>query len=310
MNSSDFTCPADDGVNLYVSGWAVDAPKAVLQVLHGMAEHGSRYARLARALAAAGYTTYAHHHRGHGRSIPEGSPPGHLADHDSWNRIVADAHGVNRDIAGRHPGLPIIVLGHSMGSFVLQQLLFEHPGDMVAAALSGSNGRPPAIAALGRLVARFERARVGKRNPSPLLQSLTFGSYNKAFAPERTEFDWLSRDPDEVDRYIADPLCGFPVSTQTWLDMLDALGRIADPQNVDRIPKEMPLYLFAGDRDPVGDSGKGMRRLRGAYTSAGIRDVRLELYPDGRHEMLNETNRDDVTADFIAWCDEVVAAQS
>ena len=203
----------------------------------------------------------------------------------------------------------VIVLGHSMGSFVLQQLLFEHPGGMIAAALSGSNGRPPAIAALGKLVARIERARVGRRNPSPVLQRLTFNSYNRAFAPARTEFDWLSRDPEEVDAYIADPLCGFPVSTQTWLDMLNSLGRIADPSNVAKIPKGLPLYLFAGDRDPVGDSGKGMKTLRDAYTRAGIADVRLELYPDGRHEMLNETNRDEVMADFIAWCDEMVAAR-
>jgi alpha-beta hydrolase superfamily lysophospholipase len=305
MKSADSAFTTVDGTRLYVSGWAVDSPKAVVQVLHGMAEYGSRYARLAEALAAAGYTTYAHDHRGHGKSVPDGSPPGHMADNDSWNHIVEDAHGVNREIATRHPGLPIIVFGHSMGSFVLQQLLFEHPGDMVAAALSASNGKPPAIAALGKLIARIERARVGKRHPSPVLQRLTFGGYNKAFAPSRTEFDWLSRDSEEVDKYIADPLLGFAVSTQTWLDMLNALNRIANPSNVTKIPKEMPLYLFAGDRDPVGDSGKGMTRLRDAYQRAGISDVRLKLYPDGRHEMLNEANRQEVMADFIAWCDEV-----
>jgi alpha-beta hydrolase superfamily lysophospholipase len=310
MKSADFTFQTTDGASLHVSGWAVDAPKAVVQVVHGMAEYGYRYARLAEALAAAGYTTYAHDHRGHGKSISDGTPPGHMADHDSWNRIVQDAHDVNRDITSRHPDLPIIVLGHSMGSFVLQQLLFEHPDDMVAAALSASNGKPPAIAALGKLLARFERARLGKRNPSPLLQRLTFGEYNRAFAPARTEFDWLSRDPEEVDAYIADPLLGFPVSTQTWLDMLNALDRIADPSNVARIPKALPLYLFAGDRDPVGDSGKGMKRLRDAYRRAGILDVRLKLYPDGRHEMLNETNRREVMADFIAWCDEIASARA
>ena len=308
MKTSDFLFQADDGASLHVSGWAVDAPKAVVQVLHGMADYGSRYARLAKALAAAGYTTYAHDHRGHGKSVSDASPPGHLADHDSWNRIVEDAHGVNREIARRHPGLPIIVLGHSMGSFVLQQLLFEHPGDMVAAALSGSNGKPPAKAAAGKIVARIERARVGRRNPSHLLTRLTFGEYNKAFAPARTDFDWLSRDPDEVDRYIADPLLGFEVSTQTWVDLLGGLDWIARPDNVARVPKAMPLYLFAGDRDPVGEFGKGMKRLHDAYRSAGIADVRLKLYPGGRHESFNETNRQEVTADFIAWCDEMVAA--
>jgi alpha-beta hydrolase superfamily lysophospholipase len=309
MKTADFSFQIEDGASLRVSDWAVESPKAVVQVLHGMAEHSSRYARLAAALTAAGYATYAHDHRGHGTSISDASPPGHFADHDSWNRIVADAHAVNREIARRHPGVPIIVLGHSMGSFVLQQILFEHPGDMVAAALSGSNGKPPAKAAVGKLVARIERARVGRRNPSPLLTRLSFGEYSKAFAPARTEFDWLSRDPAEVDAYIADPLCGFPVSTQTWVDLLDALDRIARPSSVARVPKGLPLYLFAGDRDPVGDFGKGMKRLRDAYTRAGITDVRLELYPGGRHEMFNETNRQEVTADFIAWCNEMVATR-
>ncbi len=307
MKSADFAFQTVDGATLHVRGWVVDQPKAVVQILHGMAEHGARYERLAQALASARYSTYAHDHRGHGKSIPEGSPPGHKADSDGWNRIVEDAHGVNREIAQRHKGVPILILGHSMGSFVLQQLLFEHPNDMIGAALSGSNGKPPPIAKLGKLVARVERARVGKRAPSPVMQKLTFGEYNKAFAPARTEFDWLSRDTEEVDRYVADPLCGFAVSTQVWIDMLAALDRISNPKNVAKVPKEMPLYLFAGDRDPVGDFGKGMKNLYDAYKRAAIFDVRLELYPEARHETLNETNRQDVMNDFIAWCDEVVA---
>jgi alpha-beta hydrolase superfamily lysophospholipase len=310
MRSADFVFRTVDGLSLHVSGWAVQNPKAIIQVLHGMAEHGLRYGRLAQSLAAAGYTTYAHDHRGHGKSIPEGTAPGHMADTDGWNRLVEDAHGVNREIARRHPGVPIIVLGHSMGSFALQQLLFEHPNDMVAAALSASNGKPPPIAMLAKLVARLERARLGRRSPSPILQRLTFGEYSKAFSPSRTEFDWLSRDPEEVDKYVADPLCGFEVSTQVWIDLLSALDRIAKPSNVAKVSKSMPLYLFAGDRDPVGDFGKGMRRLYGAYKRAAIFDVRLKLYPGARHETLNETNRDEVMRDFIRWCDEIIAGRS
>ncbi|MGB5192698.1 MAG: lysophospholipase [Polyangiales bacterium] len=309
MKSADFAFQTVDGANIQVRGWVIEQPKAIVQVLHGMAEHSARYARLARALADAGYSTYAHDHRGHGQSVPEGGSPGHMADSDGWNRIVEDAHGVNREIAKRHPNVPIIILGHSMGSFVLQQLLFEHPNDMIAAALSGSNGKPPPIAVLGKLVARIERARVGKRSPSPVMQKLTFEDYNKAFAPNRTEFDWLSRDPEEVDKYVADPLCGFAVSTQVWIDMLAALDRISNPRNVAKVPKGMPIYLFAGARDPVGDYGKGVKRLREAYKRAAIFDVRLKLYPDARHEVLNETNRQEVTNDLIAWLDEIVAAQ-
>ena len=310
MKSADFVFQTVDGATLQVRGWVVDQPKAIVQVLHGMAEHGARYARLAQALAAAGYSTYAHDHRGHGKSIPEGGTPGHKADSDGWNRIVEDAHGVNREIAKRHPNVPIIILGHSMGSFVLQQLLFEHPNDMIAAALSGSNGKPPPIATLGKLVARLERMRVGKRSSSPIMQKLTFDEYNKAFAPNRTEFDWLSRDDAEVDKYVADPLCGFAVSTQVWIDMLAALDRISKPSNVAKVPKGTPLYLFAGDRDPVGDFGKGVKRLNDAYKRAAVFDVRLKLYPEARHEVLNETNREEVTEDLIAWMDEVVAARA
>lgn len=310
MRPADFEFKTVDEATLFVRGWVIEEPKAVVQVIHGMAEHGARYERLAQALGEAGYCTYAHDHRGHGRSIPEGGQPGHMADSDAWNRIVEDAHGVNREISKRHRGVPIIALGHSMGSFVLQQLLFEHPDDMIAAALSASNGKPPPIATLGKLVARLERLRVGKRKPSPILQKLTFEDYNKAFAPNRTEFDWLSRDPNEVDKYVADPLLGFAVSTQVWIDMLDALDRIAKPSNVAKVPKGTPLYLFAGDRDPVGDFGSGMKRLYDAYKRAAIFDVRLKLYPDGRHEMFNEINRDEVTSDFIAWCDEVTATRA
>ena len=310
MRSADFEFTTVDGATLFARGWLVDDPKAIVQVIHGMAEHGARYERLAKALSEAGYSTYAHDHRGHGRSIPEGGTLGHKADSDGWNRIVEDAHGINREIAKRHPGVPIIVLGHSMGSFVLQQLLFEHPGDMVAAALSGSNGKPPAIATLAKLIARVERTRVGRRKPSPVLQALTIGDYNKAFKPNRTESDWLSRDPAEVDKYVADPLCGFDVSTQVWIDLLAGLDRINKTSNVNKVPKGMPLYLFAGDRDPVGEFGKGVKRLYDAYKRAGIFDVRLKLYPEARHETFNEINRDEVTRNFIDWCDEIVASRA
>jgi alpha-beta hydrolase superfamily lysophospholipase len=308
MRSADFEFNTVDGATLFVRGWVIDQPKAIVQVIHGMAEHGGRYERLAQALASAGYCTYAHDHRGHGRSIPEGGRAGHKADSDGWNRIVEDAHGVNREIAKRHRGVPIIILGHSMGSFVLQQLLFEHPNDMIAAALSGSNGKPPPIATLAKIIARIERARVGRRNPSAILQRLTIGDYNKAFAPNRTESDWLSRDPEEVDKYVDDPLCGFDVSTQVWVDLLAALDRISKPSNVAKVPKGMPLYLFAGEKDPVGDFGKGVKRLYDAYKRAAIFDVRLKLYPGARHETLNEINRQEVTEDFIAWCDDMVAS--
>ncbi len=271
-------------------------PKAALQIAHGMAEHAKRYDRVAQRFTQAGYLVFAHDHRGHGGSIR--TTPGDMGDHDTWNSAVRDLHLVNRAIA-EETNLPIAMLAHSMGSFMAQQLLWQHPDDVVAMALSGSNGKPPAIAAAGRLLTRFERMRLGGHRTSALLQKASFGDFNKGFEG-RTDFDWLSRDPAEVDKYVADPLCGFAISVQSWLDMLDALGTLLTPPNLSRIPKDKPIYAFSGDADPVSKGG-GVTRLVEAYRSAGLERVEVRLYSEARHETLNETNRDEVITDLFDW---------
>jgi alpha-beta hydrolase superfamily lysophospholipase len=197
------------------------------------------------------------------------------------------------------------MLGHSMGSFMTQQFISEHGDALTGAALSGSNGAPPATAKLGRWLARLERLRVGPRGKSPLMQRLVFGAFNKPFEPARTPFDWLSRDPDEVDRYIADPLCGgFESTVQLYIDILGALADVAKPSRQAHIPKTLPIYVFGGTRDPVGSN---IEQLLEAYRAAGLDDVRHQFYPGGRHESLNELNRDEVTRDLIRWLNSVVA---
>jgi len=172
-----------------------------------------------------------------------------------------------------------------------------------AAVLSGTGGKPSLIAAAGRLVARIERRRHGAKGKSALLGALSFDEFNKAFRPNRTAFDWLSRDEAEVDRYVADPLCGFGVSTQLWVDMLDTLAFIARPEEQARVPRDLPVYVFCGSEDPVGERTRSVRQLLDAYARAGIEDVQHKFYPGARHETLNETNRDEVTRDLIAWLD-------
>lgn len=311
MESSTFTFTANDGLALHVYRWLPsDAqPHAVLQIAHGMAEHAGRYARLAEAFTNAGYAVYAHDHRGHGKSVPRGEAPGHMANRNGWNKAVDDVYHINRHIAGAHPGLPIILLGHSMGSFMSQQFLYEHPFEVAGVALSGSNGKPPPLAQAGRVVTRAERQRLGKEGKSELVQNLSFGEYNKAFVPNRTEFDWLSRDNAEVDKYVADPLCGFICSIQMWVDMLDALDSLSSATNQRRIPRDKPVYVFSGSSDPVGEMGRGVQRLVAAYRAAGLRDVTCRLYAQARHEILNETNRDEVTGDLLQWCNNVIEAQ-
>jgi alpha-beta hydrolase superfamily lysophospholipase len=307
MQASTFTVTAPDGAALFVHRWLPDgSAKAVVQIAHGLAEHGGRYARLAQALTEAGYAVYAGDHRGHGRSVATPADLGFFGERDGWRLVVDDLWRLNRRIAADHPGLPIILVGHSMGSFLAQDFISEHGDALAGVVLSGSDGKPLALAALGRLVARVERLRLGRRGRSEVLHAFSFGAFNKPFAPIRTAFDWLSRDPAEVDKYAADPLCGFPASVQLWIDMLDALGEIADPGRQARIPKTLPILVIAGSRDAVSRNTKGLDQLLAAYRAAGLQKVTHRFYPEGRHELFNEINRDEVTRDLIAWMDSVV----
>ena len=304
MQASTFAI-VRDGAAIFVRRWAPDGPpRGVVQVAHGLAEHSARYERFATALVSAGYAVYASDHRGHG---PACAPAdlGYFADSDGWRKCLDDLWAVNRRIAADFPRVPIIFMGHSLGSIMGQQFIAEHGGDLSGAILSGTSGTPPAILPLGRLLARFERWRLGPRGHSALLQKMLFEEFNKPFKPARTSFDWLSRDPAEVDKYIADPLCGFPFTVQLAIDMLDAIGPIAAKATVARVPKSLPIYIVSGARDPVGGQLQGLIK---AYRDAGLARLATRIYPDARHETLNEINRDEVTADLIGWLKTIAGA--
>jgi alpha-beta hydrolase superfamily lysophospholipase len=304
MQASTFTLATPDGVPLFVYRWLPDAPpKAVVQIAHGLAEHAARYARVAEALARAGYAVYADDHRGHGRTARTPAELGLFAERDGWKKCIDDLWLLNRRIAADHPGVPIVLLGHSLGSFMVQYFISEHGDALAGAVLSASNGKPPPIAPIGLVLARLERLRLGQRGHSPLMQALFFGAFNKPFKPARTAFDWLSRDTAEVDKYITDPLCGFESTVQLYIDLLEGLRETAQPSRQARIPKDLPIYIFNGSRDPVSGN---VAQLIDAYRAAGIKQVVHKIYPDGRHESLNETNRDAVTRDLIAWLDGVI----
>ena len=307
MEATSFTLRAADGVEIFVRRWAPGAaPKAAVQIGHGLAEHGGRYARLADALTGAGYVVYANDHRGHGRTAARADNLGFFSTRDGWATVLGDLWQVTRRIAGDDPDRPIVLIGHSMGSFMAQQLMSEHGDAFAGIVLSGTGGRPSALAAAGRLIARVERWRLGARGRSQLLQAFSFGAFNKQFAPARTPFDWLSRDPAEVDKYIADPLCGFAASVQLWIDLLDSLGDVTSPARQARIPKRLPIYVISGSNDPVGGNCKSVRQLLDAYREAGLDRVTPHFYDGARHELFNETNRDEVTRDLIQWLDDVV----
>ncbi len=303
MPASELTFRAADGAPLLGRRWLPEGqPRAIVQIAHGLAEHSARYARLARALNAAGYAVYASDHRGHGPGAAA-ADLGHFADEGGWDRAVGDLWTFNRLIAAEQPGKPIVFLGHSMGSMLGQQFVAERSDALAAVVYSGSNGAPPPIATAGRLIARVERLRLGRRGKSGLLNQMMFGDFNKPFRPARTDFDWLSRDPAEVDAYVADPLCGFAFTTQLAIDLLDALPGLLAPERLAAIRKDLPIYVLSGESDPVGANIQG---LVDALKRAGLARLTVRIYPGARHETLNETNRDEVTRDLIAWLDEVV----
>lgn len=300
------------GEHVFVYAWHPDGDaklRGVVQVTHGMAEHAARYKRLAETLTARGYAVYAHDHRGHGKTAGDATRRGFFAEHDGWRAVLDDLYAVSDRIAEDHPGLPQVLFAHSMGSFFAQQGMYEQGSRWRAVAVSGSaSGVANPLAPIGRVVARVERWRVGAHKPSRLLTTMSFGEFNRRFKPTRTEYDWLSRDPAEVDRYIADPWCGFDMCTQAWIDLLDALPHLADPKNLARIPKDLPVYVLAGSMDPVTGFLKGLHLLVKQWSDAGLRDITWKVYEGARHETLNETNRDEVMADLARWIDRVVPA--
>lgn len=306
MRHNAFPLATQDGLHLHVNHWHGDQPpRAVVMLSHGMAEHGLRYARLAESLVAAGFDLYALDQRGHGQSATQGVL-GHYADEGGWDKVVGDLASLNHHIRQRYPQTPIFLFGHSMGSYIGMAYLLGHSCSLQGAVLSGSNYQPVALYRAARLIAGFERWRLGPKGRSKVIDFLSFGSFNKAFKPNRTTFDWLSRDAAQVDKYVTDPLCGFVCTTQLWCDLLDGLQYITPVENLAQIDADLPLLVIGGSRDPVSD-GKRLGDLAGALREAGLRDVQLKIYPEARHELLNESNRDEVTAHLIDWLQQALS---
>ena len=301
MQREDFQLAAPDGQALACYRWLPDPfdSGVAIQIGHGMGEHALRYQAFADALTGAGYAVYANDHRGHGATM--GDVAGYMGD-DGWNRVIDDAAVLSDHIATEHPGTKLVYFGHSMGSMLGQQYLYRHGQRLSAAVLSGSPGLSAGFSTwLSRTIARFERWRLGGDAPSALLQNLLFGNSNKPFDTESaTGFEWLSRDETEVARYVDDPKCGFVLTAGSLAELFEGVRDARDPANIANIPHGLPIYVMSGGADPVHAEMAGLQRLLDAYRNAGL-EVTSRIYPDGRHEMLNETNREEVIADTLAW---------
>jgi alpha-beta hydrolase superfamily lysophospholipase len=288
MRREDFSFSSDDGLEIAYYRWrAPGRARGIVQIAHGMGEHALRYEHAADALNQAGYHVYTNDHRGHGRSA---KGPEALGDFGAggWNGLVADMVKLTRLARTREGALPLVLLGHSMGSFAAQNYVLDNSALIAGLALSGS-------------------AAVDKLAIDPSRQA-DLTAFNQAFEPARTPYDWLSRDLAAVDAYVADPLCGFGISQRAMEGMAAAARRLIDAAELARIRKDLPIYIFAGDKDPINHGLEWLRPVAERYRTAGIANVSEKYYPEGRHEMLNETNRDEVLSDLLSWMQTATAA--
>lgn len=302
MKETTFTYEDPDGVEIFVYKWTPDAgttPRAAVQVAHGMAEHAGRYRRFAEALTGAGFVVYADDHRGHGKTAGDLAKAG-VVGPDGWNATVADLKQLSDRIKEEWPDLPLFLFGHSYGSFLSQDYIQRWGASLQGVILSGTNGSQPVLG-IASWLARRQVKKHGAETPSAFLDKLSFGAFNKKFKPTRTDFDWLSRDAAEVQKYVDDPWCGWVAPGQFFVELLKGFKKIWADEHEARIPADLPVFFVAGTMDPVGKYTKNVRKLAARYAAQGLHDVEEKYYEGGRHEMLNETNRAEVTADIIAW---------
>jgi len=312
MVQSETYFESHDGAKLFLYRWSPDqgqTTRAVLHIVHGMAEYALRYRRLAEELTAVGIEVWAADQRGHGKTASldvntagNGGLLGHCADGNGFPVVTRDVHALNGEIR-KTTNAPIFLLGHSWGSFITQNYIEEYSNDLIinGCILSGTKGPGDFMVKMGIPVMKLLAVFCGQRNGSRIAKSLADGPYNKPFKPNRTPFDWLSRDEKEVDKYVEDPLCGFLCSVGFYRDIAKGLNRIHKSKAMEKINRDLPVYVFSGSRDPVGNMGASPAALVNRYRNLGIGDLEFVLYPGARHETFNETNRKEVIDNLISW---------
>ncbi len=281
------------------------APKAILQIVHGIAERVERYDEFATFLTAKGFLVVAEDHMGHGGSLREGDVRGYF--HGGWFAAVDDTYRLLRDTMAENPGIPYVLFGHSMGSFMARTILAKYPDSGISAAIICGTGWQPTFA-LPMLIQMVDGIckKNGEEAPNEQLDSLIFGGYNKRIASPRTDKDWLTRDDAIVDAYIDDPLCGFVASGGLLRDMMQGIYYVQRSKHLRNMKKDLPVFFIAGQEDPVGPYGKGVAQTAKAFRKAGMINVALKLYPECRHEILNELNREEVFGDIEKWISQVI----
>lgn len=300
----EFRFPSADGTaTLYGCTWAPEhrSPKAVVQLVHGISEHSGRYDDLAEYLAEQGWLVASEDHLGHGNTPQRPEDLGFTADTDGWIKMTENVKAFRDLIGNQHPDLPYLMLGHSMGSFLARSYLIRYPSTLQACILSGTGQVPGAVLTAGLAACAIERARLGTRRYSPVLNLLGFGAYNRQFKPARTPYDWISSSEAEVDRYMADPFCLTKASTVLMTDTLRLVRFNQRKDHLAQMDPATPILFLSGQQDSVGDNGKGVTKAYRAFLSAGCTDVTLKLLPGARHEAHHEVNKEEVWKLIEDW---------
>lgn len=303
MRKDTFTFKTDDNIDIFTHRWLPDKGdlKGVVQIAHGMAEHAARYGEFAEFLVKNGYGVYANDHRGHGKTAGALENVGYFADSNGWDAVLKDMHQLTLEIKKDYPASPLFLLGHSMGSLLARDYASRYGDSVKGVILSGTAADPGFLGNLGIIIAKTSGKLFGKRAKSPLLDKLSFGAFNKEFKPTRTKFDWLSRDEESVDKYVEDPYCGGVFSAGFFYDMLKGLKKVYSKKNIQNIPRSLPIFFISGEKDPVGKFSRGVKKTIGMFKDAGLGKVDFKFYPDARHEILNEINREEVYLDILGW---------
>jgi alpha-beta hydrolase superfamily lysophospholipase len=297
--------PTGASLNLYTR-LANGPARAVVQVNHGLAEHAARYARFADFLADRGFHTYAHDHRGHGFTTAPDAPPGRFGTPSGRDKVIADVAAIHKLIRAEHPGLPVIVFGHSMGGLIALNYVLRNPAGVHAVAIWNANFSAGVAGRAAQAMLAWEKFRLGSDVPSRLLPRLTFQAWGKKVPGHKTPFDWLSRDPEEVRKYIDDPLCGWDASVSLWQDLFGFAFAGADDRNFSSLRRDLPFNLVSGQKDPATDGGNAVRHLAERLRRMGFSNLNSTAYGETRHESLNELNRDMIMEDFTTWLDQTL----
>ena len=284
------------------------APRAIVQIVHGMSEHIGRYEDFARFLVSAGFAVCAHDHIGHGRSVTDPMDLGHMPLDCGKDALIEDVHEMRKTVSARFSRkTPYFIFGHSMGSFVTRAYLSRHAEGLSGAVICGTGNEPVVKSKMGHLLACRVAAKQGERTRSKLLHNLADGAFSKAVKDARTPLDWLSTDPAIVDAYIADDLCGQTFTAGAYATLTSLTAEVATLDSALAIPSELPILLIAGALDPVGNKGRGVKSTAALFEKAGIKDVEVKLYQGMRHEILNEPGKQQVYDDVLAWIDRHIS---